>query len=244
MKRGTPDHPKTKLLAQLLNIDIWGAVGLLELLWHFTAKYAPQGDIGRYSDREIAAALHWQRPTGKKGVTPECRLSAALVDAKWVDRCPQHRLIVHDWKDHADQAVRKVLSRHRLSFVQPADIQPEPEPEPEPIEQASSSEVGSSTGGTATAAAPARLLARSPENGRTAKTGWLQGVVAKAVVGIEHLLPPPYLENEFGRKEPNPVYRSLQNSLENAEERIRRSRKPVAYVRSLIVGELKGAKGG
>ena len=133
MKRGTPEHPKTKLLAQLLNIEIWGAVGLLELLWHFTAKYAPRGDIGRYSDREIAAALHWQRPTGERGVTPECKLSEALVTAKWVDRCPVNRLVVHDWPEHADQAVTKFLSRHRLSFVRTGDSLPEPEPEPMPV---------------------------------------------------------------------------------------------------------------
>src|SRR5215471_3977010 len=128
MKRGTPDHPKTKLLAKLLNIDIWGAVGVLEMLWHFTAKFTPQGDIGKYTDKQIAAAIGWHRPTGKKGVTPECHLSDCLVEAKWVDRCPQHRLVVHDWEHHADQAVTKFLSRHRLSFVHPAAILPEPEP--------------------------------------------------------------------------------------------------------------------
>jgi hypothetical protein len=128
MKRGTPEHPKTKLLAQLLNVDLSTAVGLLELLWHFTAKYAPQGDIGRYSDKQIAAALHWHRRSGKKGVPTEVRLRSALVQAEFMDTSLHHRLVVHDWNEHADQSVKRMLARRRLSFVQPADSLPEPVP--------------------------------------------------------------------------------------------------------------------
>lgn len=116
MKRGTPEHPKVAELCRLLNIGKAEAVGTLELLWHFTSKFAPQGDIGKYSDKAIAEAVAWQRPTGERGVTPECKLSEALVTAKWLDRCPTHRLLVHDWATHADQGVTKFLSRHCLEM--------------------------------------------------------------------------------------------------------------------------------
>jgi len=59
MKRGTPEHPKVYDLCDRLGCDRPTAVGYLELLWHITAKYTPQGDIGRYSDRRIEAALDW-----------------------------------------------------------------------------------------------------------------------------------------------------------------------------------------
>ena len=59
MKRGTPDHPKVYELCELLKCDRPTAIGYLELLWHFAAKYAPQGDIGKYSDERIEAALDW-----------------------------------------------------------------------------------------------------------------------------------------------------------------------------------------
>ena len=33
------------------------AVGLLEMLWHFTAHYAKRGDVGRHPDLAIARAI-------------------------------------------------------------------------------------------------------------------------------------------------------------------------------------------
>jgi hypothetical protein len=123
------------------------AVGYLELLWHFTAEFAPRGDVGRFPDQRIEAALHWQ---GRSG-----RLVSALVESGWLDHHPGCRLCVHDWAEHADDAVKKRLSRSRLQFVQVSgkvtgrrpDTDPEtpdmvrscrdngslPVPEPEPV---------------------------------------------------------------------------------------------------------------
>lgn len=109
MKRGTPDHPKTKEFAELLGVRRVTALGHLELLFHFTANYAPAGDIGRYSDKRIAAALDW---TGR----PE-KVIAALQQAGFIESHPTHRLVVHDWHVHADAAVRKRLDRAKMAFV-------------------------------------------------------------------------------------------------------------------------------
>jgi hypothetical protein len=127
MKRGTSDHPKLKLLCDILNIEKFEAVGILEMLWHFTAKFAPQGDIGKYSDKAIAEAVGWKRPTGTKGVTPECKLSGALVTAGWLDSDAAVRLVVHDWSDHADQSVKKFLASRNLAFIKRHDSLPVPE---------------------------------------------------------------------------------------------------------------------
>jgi hypothetical protein len=110
MKRGTPRHPKLIHLRQLLKTGIAPAVGHLELLWHFTAEFAPRGDVGRFPDERIEAALHWQ---GKAG-----RLLWALAESGWLDHHPGCRLCVHDWAEHADDAVKKRLARSGLQFVQ------------------------------------------------------------------------------------------------------------------------------
>ena len=102
MKRNTPNHPKLAKLAAELKIRKYAGAGLLELLWHMTAQYAPEGDIGRFQDSEISLQLDWL------GDPP--RLIKALVDSQWLDRHPTKRLIVHHWSDHSDAACDKYLS--------------------------------------------------------------------------------------------------------------------------------------
>lgn len=88
------------------------AVGLLELLWHTTATLAPRGDIGALQDDHIAEELYWQGDTGV--------LVEALVKTGWLDECSVHRLVVHDWKDHADQGVsrKKPVEEHGFIVAQ------------------------------------------------------------------------------------------------------------------------------
>jgi len=109
MKRGTPDHPKTKHLIQLLGIARYEAVGILESLWHFAANYAKRGDIGKWSNREIAAALDWRGD-------PEA-LIEALTEAHWLDPSDEFRLTIHDWPDHADQTVQRCEEVKKLGYA-------------------------------------------------------------------------------------------------------------------------------
>lgn len=114
MKRGTPRHPKVYDLAERLGCDRPTALGYLELLWHFTAEMAPQGDIGRFSDKRIEAALDWVgrgKPTGK--------LIESLTNSKWCDADEKYRLLIHDWKDHIDEGTRKKLVRASLCIHEP-----------------------------------------------------------------------------------------------------------------------------
>ena len=110
MKRGTPEHPKTLDLARRLDSrSRFEAIGILEMLWHWTARFAPQGDLGRWTDEQIEAGIGWSGPGP---------LIPALVAARWLDADRTHRLIVHDWADHADDATKKALLRKGLGFVQ------------------------------------------------------------------------------------------------------------------------------
>lgn len=109
MLRGTPDHPKTADLMQRLGISKPLAVGLLEMLWHFTAEYARRGDVGRFTDEQLARALGWEDDPGT--------LVAALVGARFLDKHRRHRLIVHDWYEHANDAVHMRLARSHERFA-------------------------------------------------------------------------------------------------------------------------------
>ena len=84
-------------------------VGTLELLWIATQKNSPQGDIGRFTDEEIAIECEWD---GDPAV-----LVNALVDCGWLDRCQERRLVVHDWQEHAPSWVKRQLGRHKRDFV-------------------------------------------------------------------------------------------------------------------------------
>jgi hypothetical protein len=110
VKRGTPEHPKTHDLAARLGLEKWGAVGVVEALFHFAAAYARRGDVGRHSDTAIARAIGWTRDAGE--------LVEALVAAGWLDRCECHRLRVHDWPDHADQTVARTHEVKQRGFAE------------------------------------------------------------------------------------------------------------------------------
>jgi hypothetical protein len=110
VKRGTPNHPKTRELAAALDLPQYAAVGILEALWHFAAVYARRGDVGRRSDAAIAAAIDWR---GEPGI-----LVDALVRSGWLDRCACHRLRIHDWPEHADRAVAKTEDVKRQGWLE------------------------------------------------------------------------------------------------------------------------------
>jgi hypothetical protein len=116
VKRGCDSHPKTLAFAAALRIPLPYACGLLELLWHLTARLAPRGDIGRLTNQQIAAGIHWAGD-------PE-RLIKALLEARlsgdgagFIAVSPELRLVVHDWHEHADPTTRRYLERKGLSFL-------------------------------------------------------------------------------------------------------------------------------
>jgi hypothetical protein len=110
MKRNAPMHPKTLALASMLGIRRFEACGLLELMWHFTAQYCPRGDIGKRTDPQIAAALDWPQDKASEMIE-------AMVVCGWLDRHDEHRLIVHDWHDHADGTCDRYLDQHGFTYA-------------------------------------------------------------------------------------------------------------------------------
>ena len=109
MKPNTPDLMKFKRLQRRLSVSVAQLVGHLELLWIATAKNAPEGDIGRFQNEDIAIACHWDGD-------PDLFISA-LVECKWLDESDEWRLVVHDWDQHAPSWVVGNLARHGRKTV-------------------------------------------------------------------------------------------------------------------------------
>lgn len=112
MKLDALEHPKTYDLAARLGVSRPTALGHLELLWAFTGKHAPQGDIGKWADGAIARACDWMGD-------PEVFLQS-LLQSRFIDADPTHRYLIHDWPDHAPRWVKAKLKQLNQSFITPA----------------------------------------------------------------------------------------------------------------------------
>lgn len=108
---GTPEKLKFKKLKARLGLPFWQTVGLLESLWLVTYANAPDGDIGKLTNEEIAVALEW---TGE----PET-LIEALVTTGWLEAnpCACHRLLIHDWPEHCSNSHKGNYTKHGKKFA-------------------------------------------------------------------------------------------------------------------------------
>lgn len=105
---GTLTHRKTRKLARLMGCSMLAALGAVEGLLHVTAARTPDGAIGRLSNQDIADELFWDEDADA--------LIENYIAAGFIDRDPTHRLVVHDWSEHADDVVHSRLARKRLWF--------------------------------------------------------------------------------------------------------------------------------
>lgn len=109
VKREAFDHPKFRLCARDLRISMSHMRGIMESLWHVTATNWPRGDVGRWSNEEIAVAIDYDGDADE--------LIAALTKRRLVDASDEHRLVVHDWPQHADSYVHATIARRGLYFA-------------------------------------------------------------------------------------------------------------------------------
>ena len=114
MKLDALDHPKTFSLSAGLNCELPTTIGYLELLWKFVGQHSAQGNIGKWDDGAIARACYWPGE-------PEIFIKA-LVNSGYLEETEEHRLIVHDWEEHAQSWVRAKLKKLGLEFIH-KDIQ-------------------------------------------------------------------------------------------------------------------------
>lgn len=177
MKRAAADHPKLQRLQKALGLPRYVAIGLLETLWHFCARYAPQGDIGRWMDEEISDWIGWEGEPAN--------LIEALVSTRWLEPHPTHRLIIHDWHEHADEGTKVALKRNKLEFV--TRVSPQVEtvsdvvatcrdmsrpPEPEPVASSQSQEYLHGENGAKKSGGEAKSEVPAPAVPARRETGW------------------------------------------------------------------------
>src|SRR3990167_4085097 len=108
MKTGTDELLKFKVLKNILQKPSYQVIGILEGIWLFTLKNAYLGDIGKYTDEEISFGIEYEGDQNS--------LISALVDTRWLDRDDTHRLIIHNWKEHIPQYLRRKAERNKEEF--------------------------------------------------------------------------------------------------------------------------------
>jgi hypothetical protein len=126
MKANTTDLIKFKKLQRKLEESVRGTVGLLEMLWAATAKNCPRGDVGKFSNEDIAIMVDWAGDPDK--------LVAALIECKWLDSCEQNRLVVHDWHEHCPMYVRGNMAKSNRTFANATKDTPKEVPKDAPKE--------------------------------------------------------------------------------------------------------------
>jgi len=99
------DHPKKDRLAELLfngsvpmDVSDFAAAGLLHYLWYWALDYAHDGDLSKFSDRQVAKGCRWNGDA--------ILLMTALIESGFVDE-DRH---LHDWDAYAG---RLLLKRER-----------------------------------------------------------------------------------------------------------------------------------
>jgi hypothetical protein len=108
MKRDTPDHWKVQALVSTLRLPgRYAAVGILESLWHFTARYCPRGDLGSIPPAALAAWIGYHNAP---------RLVNALRKCGWIDGAGSSTTI-HHWSHHAEDSVHRALARTGRRFA-------------------------------------------------------------------------------------------------------------------------------
>lgn len=93
MKYQAVSHPKMYALAAKFGGNRVLAVGIVESVIALALHLCQRGDVGKFTDEQIEDWVGW---TGEPGA-----MVRALVECRWLDEDKDHRLVIHDWKDHA-----------------------------------------------------------------------------------------------------------------------------------------------
>ena len=127
MKSGTPNLLKFKRLQRQLGTSKSSTVGHLELLWLEACANCPEGDVGRFSNEEIAIMVDWAGD-------PDLLVESA-VNSGWLDSCEVHRLLIHDWHEHCPNFVKGFMAKHGRQFARQSTRQSTRQPAKQPTRQ-------------------------------------------------------------------------------------------------------------
>lgn len=111
-------HPKTRKLARRLDVGLAASVGHLHCLWHWALSFAPDGDLTKHDDDDVAIGALWEGD-------PKLFIDS-LVDCGWLDK-EGESLVIHDWWDFAGRLIEQrefqaSRTRRRRQLYNDADL--------------------------------------------------------------------------------------------------------------------------
>ncbi len=109
MKHGESDTIEHQKLRMRLDLPRYATTGVIEELRMLAISTAPGGDIGRYSNEELAIHLGWAGD-------PDA-LFDALVECDVLDEHPTHRLIMRGWADIIPDFLHRRLAKAGQLFA-------------------------------------------------------------------------------------------------------------------------------
>jgi hypothetical protein len=109
-------HFKTRRLERLLGISTAQAVGHLHMLWWWALDHAPDGDLERFTDVDIADACGWDGNPAD--------IANALINAGFIDQDN----MLHDWQDYGAKFLNRRFQarirqqKHRAAADSEGDV--------------------------------------------------------------------------------------------------------------------------
>jgi hypothetical protein len=91
--------------------------GLLEVLWHGVCRNCPHGDIGKFTNEEIAILADFDGDADQ--------LVDDLIETGWLDEHSEYGLVVHDWHEHAPNYVKGNVKLSKLPFADTVESDPQ-----------------------------------------------------------------------------------------------------------------------
>lgn len=111
-KRGTMDSTKNEMLAATLGVGKGLSFGCLTSIWQRIAKDYPTGRLTRNALITILKTTGWD-----KMIEPDKFITAAShPEHQWLDPLEDGSFYIHDWHEHADDAVHATLYRSVRTF--------------------------------------------------------------------------------------------------------------------------------
>lgn len=107
-------HPKTRKLARLLGINRVQVVGHLQFFWWWAMNYAPDGDLARFDELDLATGAEWE---GEPSLFVEAMVAAGFVD------CDGDATSIHDWQEYGGKLIRrKTANAERMKEARAAHV--------------------------------------------------------------------------------------------------------------------------
>lgn len=120
------DHPKTTHAIRILRINRMQLVGHLVAIWNWALKNAPDGDLSRFSCRDLSDAARFTDPDDfdESANTNASRFVEALCECRTSeDGCgflgaDEDGLFIHDWHDYGGKLLATRLGNARRKRLQ------------------------------------------------------------------------------------------------------------------------------